>query len=88
MGNPDAVTLEVIAMVAPDELRDWLRDRTSRRQIPHRLETAGYVKVRNPGDKGDGRWTVDGKRQAVYAKKALSPVERLRAAQKPHKAPF
>jgi len=75
-------------MVAPEELAGWLRDRKNSRQIPHRLETAGYVKVRNPGDKGDGRWNVEGKRQVIYGKKALLPADRLRAAENPCKAPF
>jgi len=88
MRNPDAVTLEAIAMVAPPELAGWLRDRKNSRQVPHRLETAGYVKVHNRGDNSDGRWTVDGKRQVVYARKELSPAERLRAARIPCKTPF
>jgi hypothetical protein len=44
------------------------------------MEEAGYVPVRNPDAKADGHWRVGGKRQAVYAKKKLPPIDRLRAA--------
>ena len=40
-----------------DDFRAWLTDRKNRRVIPHRLETAGYVPVRNPGA-DDGLWKI------------------------------
>ena len=57
-------------------------ERKNRRALPHRLERCGYVSVRNPEDNDDGRWRVGGDRQKIYAKVALSPKERLLAAQK------
>jgi Bifunctional DNA primase/polymerase, N-terminal/Family of unknown function (DUF5906) len=80
IGSPDATTILRIADAAPDaELAAWIRDRKNRRIIPHRLEKVGYVPVRNDYA-DDGLWKVYGKRQAIYAKIALSPSERLRAA--------
>ena len=54
-------------------------DRRNRRQIPHRLESAGYTPVRNPPPT-DGLWKVGGKRQAIYAKASLPVSDRLAAA--------
>jgi hypothetical protein len=93
MGNPDATTLIGITNkaceLAPKDgngdedknsLAAWLKDRRNRRVIPHRLESAGYVQVRND-TADDGLWRVNGKRQAVYGRADLSVRERLRAAQ-------
>jgi len=60
-------------------LADWLGDRKSRRIIPHRLESAGYVPVRNDAA-NDGMWRVAGRRQAVYAKRSLNLRDRIQAA--------
>ena len=79
--NPAAVTLDEIAGPGLSEFSAWLKDRKNPRQVPHRLETAGYVAVRNPTAK-DGLWRVDGRRQVVYARHDLAPPDRLRAAQK------
>lgn len=83
MGNPEATTLDNIAAVAergPNlDLVPWLRDRKNRRVIPHRLETRGYVPVRNDAA-NDGLWKIGGKRQAVYAKKSLPIGARIAAA--------
>jgi hypothetical protein len=80
LGNPQVVTLEQIHNRASGSLPEWLRDRRNARQIPHRMEAAGYVAVRNPSDKTDGRWKVNGKRQNIYARKELSERERHIAA--------
>ncbi|MBS0416691.1 MAG: hypothetical protein JSR66_03185 [Proteobacteria bacterium] len=40
---PLAVTLIDLTIHASDPFREWLKDRRNRRQIPHRLESAGYV---------------------------------------------
>ena len=80
LGNPQAVTLEQIATRASGSLPDWLRDRRNARQVPHRMEAAGYVAVRNPADKSDGRWKVRNKRQVIYARKELSMRDRHVAA--------
>lgn len=97
MGDPDALTILTLAEhVADLQLRQWLMERKNSRLIPHRLEKAGYVRVRNDADARDGLWQVsycrrtlvsrsgvgsavydDGaprvKRQAIYAKKTLTP---------------
>lgn len=80
LGNPAALTIDRIAKSADGELAAWLRDRKSRRQIPHRLEQCDYVPVRNSYAK-DGLWKLEGRRQAVYAKRSLSLRDRLQAAQ-------
>jgi Family of unknown function (DUF5906) len=80
LGNPSAITIDRIANAADNDLASWMRDRKSRRQIPHRLEQCDYVPVRNTYAK-DGLWKLAGRRQAVYAKRLLAPRDRLRAAQ-------
>ena len=68
-------------MNTTDEVsRQWLKDPRNRRQIPHRLEAAGYVPVRNDADKHDGQWKVGGKRQTIYARRELSLRDRYLAA--------
>ena len=79
IGNPDAITIARIASAGAD-LALWLRERKNRRVIPHRLEKCGYVPVRNE-DADDGLWKLNGKRQVVYAKSALSVRDRFLAAQ-------
>src|SRR5262249_28966934 len=84
LGKPKAVTLETLARKAAElkhiEFATWLRDRRQRRKIPHRLETCGYVSVENPSPK-DGYFAVAGRRQAIYARRDLSPNERIEAAE-------
>lgn len=79
--EPEAVTLRDLANVATHDFANWLTDRRNARQVPHRLEDAGYVPVRNP-DAKDGRWRVGGKKQAVYARRDLSVRDRITAAQR------
>lgn len=76
---PDVFTLTVLTERAPDDFRAWLTDRRNRRNIPHRVDAAGYVAVRNDGAK-DGLWKVDGKRQVIYAKRELPIRDRLAGA--------
>jgi hypothetical protein len=79
LGNPIAVTLAMLVGNAVDDaFKDWLTDRRNRRQIPHRLETAGYVPLRNDTAK-DGLWKIGGRRQAVYALANVPLNERIRA---------
>lgn len=80
LGTPNAITLDDLVNRASGDFRDWLSDRKSRRQIPHRLEAAGYVNVRNP-DAKDGLWRVNRSRMVVYAKREMSLSERISAAQ-------
>ena len=82
LGSPSAVTLDMLAEKARylrEDFYAWLTDRKNRRQIPHRMESAGYVPVRNDMAQ-DGLWRIRGRRQAVYAVKTLPPPDRMRAA--------
>ncbi len=83
LGNPDAVTLAQLRAKADASFDEWLSDRRNRRAIPHRMNSCGYVPVRNP-DTDDGLWRIKGVRQAIYAKAALSHDERFQAAQASH----
>ena len=75
-----AVTLQMlVAHAGGGDFQAWLQDRKNRRVIPHRLETAEYIPVRNPAAR-DGLWKVNTKRQAVYAHSRLSIADQLKAA--------
>jgi hypothetical protein len=80
LGNPKVTTLALIASSAGQVLIRSLRDRRNARQIPHRMDTAGYVPVRNP-DAVDGLWRVESRRQAIYVRHELAVRDRLAAAQ-------
>lgn len=79
LGDPAAVTLDEIASRSEPSFGEWLRDKKNARQVPHRLEAAGYVAVRNAHAK-DGLWRVNGRRQVVYTRHGLSLRDRLAAA--------
>jgi hypothetical protein len=80
LGTPDAVTVKgIIGYCNNPDLTNSLNDRRNRRAIPHWLERCGYVSVRNP-DAQDGVWRIENVRQPIYAKKTLTPNERLAAA--------
>jgi hypothetical protein len=82
LGNPSAVTLDLLlaqAKLRQESFAEWLQDRRNRRQIPHRLEGAGYEPVRNT-TANDGLWAINGRRQVVYAKTVLPVRERIAAA--------
>jgi hypothetical protein len=79
LGNPDATTLTMIVNKATGGFDEWIQDRRNRRAIPHRLETCGYVSVRNGGAK-DGLWVINGARQVIYTKSELPVGSRLEAA--------
>lgn len=81
LSNPQVLTLD--ALVRQAEIRhpsfyEWLTERRNRRQIPHRLESAGYEPVRNSAAK-DGLWKISGKRQVVYAQTTMSIRDRIEA---------
>jgi hypothetical protein len=80
IGKPRAFTLSHLLLKAESEFAEWAKDRRNRRVIPHRLERCGYVSVRNPEDKHDGQWRINGKRQTVYAKQTLSFRDQIAAA--------
>lgn len=83
MAKPEAMTVANLIITAEDlklfDLADELKDRRSRRAMPHKLERVGYAPVRNP-DAEDGLFKVNGKRQVVYAMKMLPLSEQVRAA--------
>jgi hypothetical protein len=79
LGNRPAVTLTDLVDYAGTDFKAWLQDRKNRRQMPHRLETAGYVPVRNQ-NAADGLWVLYEKRQVVYARKDLPLRDQLAAA--------
>lgn len=87
MKNPNTTTLLRIAGVAHGEFETWIKDRKNRRVIPHRLEKCGYVPVRNE-TAVDGLWKINGKRQVVYGKSALSIRDRLSAVNELTKMDF
>ena len=76
---PAAITLTALAGPVPSEFSVWLKDRKNAKLIPHRLEAAGYIAVRNPAAK-DGYWRLEGRRQAVYARYDLPLRDQLAAA--------
>ncbi len=79
VGNPPAITRATIAAQSSPSFREWLQDRRNSRQVPHRMESAGYARVPNP-DASDGRWKIAQKRQTVYARTDLTARDRLIAA--------
>jgi hypothetical protein len=82
LGNPLAVTLSIIVsgeVKLEYNFQMWLQERRNRRLIPHRMEAAGYLPVRNDGA-DDGLWKTGGKRQVIYARKELSVRDRIAAA--------
>lgn len=86
LGIPAAVTLAQIinatktAYGNTSDFGRWLSDRANRRKIPHRLETCGYIAVRNPYADG-GLWKIAGARQAVYARAELPRPDQMKAAE-------
>jgi hypothetical protein len=88
IGSPSVLTLEhLIAATTGTSFEEWLSDRKNRRAIPHRLESAGYVPVRNP-DADSGLWRIDramvsGRiettRLVLYSRKDLSLRDQLAA---------
>jgi hypothetical protein len=79
LGNPNAVTIDMIRTEADFRFLDYLDDRRNSRKIPHRMGACGYVEV-HCKDRQDGYWKIGGKRQAVYVKVELSERDRQVAA--------
>jgi hypothetical protein len=79
LGNPNAITIDMLMTKCMDEMVEWLRDTKNKKRISHRLESIGYSNVQNE-DAKDGLWRIAGRRQTVYAKKTLSLRERIAAA--------
>jgi hypothetical protein len=78
LGHPNGVTIGRLQSAASGDFAFWLGDRKNRRNIPHRLESCGYVPVRNP-DAKDGLWKIGGARQVAYAKETLALSEQIKA---------
>ena len=78
---PDAVTVDDLLARATGEFHAWLTERKNARTIPHRLEDAGYVVVRNP-DERRGRWNITRSQRVVYGRSALSASERFAAVRR------
>lgn len=79
LGYPAAVTLNDLVGPAQTAFAEWLHDRKNARQVPYRMQMAGYVPVRNDAAK-DGLWKLSGRRQVVYARHDLALRDRLIAA--------
>jgi hypothetical protein len=79
LGHPQALTIAALIPGSACALQEWLQDRRNARQIPHRLEAAGYEAIRNPAAT-DGLWRVKGRRQVIYARRELPVRDRLAAA--------
>jgi hypothetical protein len=79
LGNPVGTTIAGITAKAAGTFFDWIIERKNRRVIPHRLESCGYVPVRNDAAK-DGLWKIKGVRQVIYVKAELSVSDRLGVA--------
>jgi hypothetical protein len=77
LGNPPALTLDELMVVAPG--LEWLRDPSKRKATSHRLAESQYLNVHNPKAK-DGLWKIRGRRQAIYARAALTREQRADAA--------
>jgi hypothetical protein len=83
LGNPPAVVLPQLVREAARQwpkFRAFLEERRNARAIPYRLESVGYVSVRNVADKRDGLWKVGDKRCVIYARKELLLRDRHLAA--------
>jgi len=76
---PDVVTVEMVKREASDGFYKWLEDGSNGRTINYRFDNCGYEMVRAKTNKG--RWIINRKRQAVYAKKSLSPHEQYAKAE-------
>jgi hypothetical protein len=83
IGKPEATTIVRICDAAKRmqmfDLAGRLTDRAKRRQVPHMLDRAGYVVVRNP-HAADGLHRIEGRRTAIYARQDLSKADQFRAA--------
>ena len=60
----------------------WIKDRKNRRVIPHRMEQMRLRRQCATMPPRTDIWKINGTRQAVYAKSALSVRDRLKAAAK------
>lgn len=92
LGNPEVVTTTEVIEMSKDSptsfdqftggrssgLEDFLIDRRNARQVPHRFEQAGYIRVVNMEAK-DGAWKIGDKRKTVYGRKDLTHSQHVEA---------
>ncbi len=87
MGSPDVVTVpDLMARTLHKDISatlhefgSWLADRRNQKAVPHKLGGCGYCIYRNPDDKHDGQWKIDGKRLTLYVKAELNRDQRAKA---------
>lgn len=72
---PEVVSVADLVSKAGESLVVFLKDRKNSRNVPRRLETAGYVAVPNPLNTS-GLWTVNQARCMLYALKSLNVHDR------------
>jgi hypothetical protein len=77
--RPDVCSLPAMLASSAGARLEWLLELRYRRSIPHRMERCGYVPCRNP-ETEDGLWRLNGRRQTLYVKASLTPVQQLQAA--------
>jgi hypothetical protein len=75
--RPEALTIGELIGAAPSVA--WLSELKMRRRAMKCLNDCGYIAVTNP-HAYEGLWTVNGKRQRIYALTALAPDARFKAA--------
>jgi hypothetical protein len=69
LNRPEVVYVDQIAANATPEFSDWLLDRKNNRQIPHRLASCDYTRLRNP-ESTQGLFSFhDGRRRAIYRRR-------------------
>jgi hypothetical protein len=75
--RPEALTIGELIGAAPSVA--WLSELKMRRRAMKCLNDCGYIAVTN-SNAYEGLWTVNGKRQRIYALTDLAPSDRLKAA--------
>lgn len=78
LGEPDALTLEMLRSKAPADLQSFLTQAATRRAVGHRLSALGYVPMANP-DAKNGLWRIGGEKVIAYVKRSLTPAAALAA---------
>ena len=77
--RPEISSLRIILATPRGAALEWMTSKP--RALPHRMERCGYVAVRNPHSE-KGIWSINGRRQVLYARTDLAPEQRLKAAEK------
>ena len=74
LGNPEAVTISQILKVTPsNSFAKWLEERGNYKKFAYRLETCGYMGVRNEkATGGHNRWRYRVQRNGVIMIREVS----------------